>query len=43
MMNPDTRDFSEDEIRRRKDASVRRALNTPPTPTREFFRKTERA
>ena len=35
--------FSDDEIARRMEAGVRRALNTPPTPTRELVGKTERA
>jgi hypothetical protein len=36
-------DLSEDEIKRRMNAAVRRALATPPTPTKELVGKTERA
>jgi len=36
-------DLAEDEIARRMDAAVRRALNTPPTPTKQLIGKSERA
>jgi hypothetical protein len=35
--------LSEDEITRRMDAAVRRALSTPPTQTKELIGKSERA
>ncbi len=35
--------LSEGEIQRRMDEAVRRALNTPPTPTKELIGKTDRA
>jgi hypothetical protein len=35
--------LSDDEIERRMIAGVRRALNTPPKPTKEIVGKTERA
>jgi hypothetical protein len=36
-------DLSDEEIVRRRDAAIRRALNTPPKPTKELIGKTERA
>jgi len=36
-------DFDEAETARRMDAAIRRALNTPPTPTKELVGKGERA
>lgn len=36
-------DYGADEIRRRMDAAVRRALNTPPKPMKEIVGKSERA
>jgi len=35
--------LNDDEIARRMNAGVRRALNTPPSPTKELIGKTERA
>jgi hypothetical protein len=35
--------YSEEEIARRMDAAVRRALNTPPKPHKEMIGKTDRA
>jgi hypothetical protein len=32
-----------DETERRRDAAIRRALNTPPTPTKKLVGTTERA
>jgi hypothetical protein len=34
---------SEEEIARIRDEAIRRALNTPPKPTKELIGKTERA
>jgi hypothetical protein len=36
-------DLTDDEIRRRMEAGLRRALNTPPKPTKELVGKSERA
>jgi hypothetical protein len=36
-------DDSDDDIARRRDAAIRRALNTPHKPTKELVGKTERA
>jgi hypothetical protein len=36
-------EFSKEEIARRMVAAVRRALTTPPTPTKKLVGKTERA
>jgi len=36
-------DDSPDEIARRRDDAIRRALNTPPKPLKEFVGKSERA
>lgn len=33
----------DDEISRRRDAALRRALTTPPKPTKDMVGKTERA
>ncbi|GEM_PF-2085950 len=35
--------FSDAEIQRRMEAGIRRALNTPPKPTKELVGKTDRA
>jgi hypothetical protein len=35
-------DVTDDEIKRRMEAGLRRALNTPPTPTKELIGKSER-
>ena len=42
---PDEEDvpLSESEIAARMSAAIRRALNTPPTPTKDLIGKTERA
>lgn len=40
---PKEPEFSEEGIARRRDAAIRRALNTPHTPTKELIGKTERA
>jgi hypothetical protein len=37
------RNLSDDEIQRRMNDGIRRALKTPPSPTRELIGKTERA
>lgn len=34
--------LEEDEIARRRDAAIRRALNTPPRPTKELIGKGKR-
>lgn len=39
----DDKRFSEDEIAERMNAGIRRALNTPPSPTKHLIGKTERA
>lgn len=36
-------EFGEEEIALRMNNAVRRALNTPPSPTKELIGKTERA
>jgi len=36
-------ELSEDEIARRRDEAIRRALSTPPKPLKEFVGKSERA
>ena len=38
-----TDEFSNEEVVRRMNAAVRRALNTPPSPTKELVGKTKRA
>jgi hypothetical protein len=35
--------FSDKEIERRRDEAIRRALNTPPKPLREYVGKSKRA
>jgi len=43
-MNGDSSDqFDEKEIARRRDAAIRRALNTPPKPLKEYVGKSKRA
>jgi len=39
----ETDDLTPEEIARRRDAAIRRALNTPPKPTKELIGKTKRA
>jgi hypothetical protein len=36
-------ELSPEEIARRRDAAIRRALNTPHSPTKDLIGKTERA
>ncbi len=36
-------EYSEAEIARRRDEAIRRALNTPPKPLKEYVGKSERA
>lgn len=36
-------EFTEEEIARRRDAAIRRALKTPPKPLKELVGKSERA
>jgi hypothetical protein len=43
MIRVSDNELSEDEIAQRMDAGVRRALSTPPTPTKELVGKSERA
>jgi len=38
-----TDELSAEEIQRRMEAGIRRALNTPPKPTKELVGKTKRA
>ncbi len=35
--------YTEEEITKRRDDAIRRALNTPPKPLKEMVGKTERA
>jgi hypothetical protein len=35
--------FSDEEIKRRRDEAIRRALNTPPKPLKEYVGKSKRA
>lgn len=35
--------FTDEEIARRRDAAIRRAMNTPPKPLKEFVGKSDRA
>jgi hypothetical protein len=42
-MPKDQDELSREEIVRRRDAAIRRALNTPPKPHSEMVGKTERA
>jgi hypothetical protein len=39
----DDEEYSEEEIARRRDDAIRRALKTPPKPLKEFVGKSERA
>ena len=43
MADKPEQELSAEEIARRRDAAIKRALNTPPTPTKELIGKTERA
>ena len=43
MISKDRGEYSDEEIAKRRDAAIRRALNTPHRPTRELIGKTERA
>ena len=36
-------EYSDEEIARRRDDAIRRALSTPPKPLKEFVGKSERA
>jgi len=36
-------EFTEEEIARRRDDAIRRALNTPPKPLKSYIGKSERA
>jgi hypothetical protein len=38
-----TEQYTEEEIARRRDDAIRRALNTPPKPLKEFVGKNKRA
>jgi hypothetical protein len=43
-MSKETDDqFNDDETARRRDAAIRRALNTPPKPLKEIVGKSKRA
>jgi hypothetical protein len=37
------KEFTEEEIARRRDDAIRRALNTPPKPLKAYVGKSERA
>ena len=39
----DDETYSDEETARRRDNAIRRALNTPPKPLKEFVGKSERA
>jgi hypothetical protein len=41
--NKSEESYSDEEIARRRDAAIRRALSTPPKPLKEFVGKSERA
>ena len=43
VASKETAPLSEEDIQRRMDAGIRRALSTPPHPTKELVGKTERA
>lgn len=43
MANVKDEKYSDDEIARRRDEAIRRALNTPPRPLKELVGKSERA
>lgn len=43
MSNKPVEELTESEIAARRDAALRRALTTPPKPTKEMVGKTERA
>ena len=43
MITPSDDSLPEDEIAKRMNGAIRRALNTPPTPTKEIVGKSERA
>jgi len=43
MMKDGDTSYSDEEIVRRRDAAIRRALNTPHKPTKELVGKTDRA
>ncbi len=42
-MTSEDKELDADDIERRMNAGIRRALSTPPTPTKELVGKTERA
>jgi hypothetical protein len=43
MCMDEDHDYSEEEIAKRRDEAIRRAMNTPPKPLKEFVGKSERA
>jgi hypothetical protein len=43
MIDSSDAQYSEEEIAKRRDDAIRRALNTPPKPLKEFIGKSERA
>jgi hypothetical protein len=43
ITKPPNKQFSDEEIARRRDDAIRRALNTPPKPLKEYVGKSERA
>jgi hypothetical protein len=43
LIMPDHEEIPEDEVVRRRDEAIRRALNTPPKPLKEYVGKSERA
>jgi hypothetical protein len=42
-LGPNTQDFTDEQIARRRDDAIRRALNTPPKPLKEIVGKSKRA
>jgi hypothetical protein len=40
---PQGEEFSDEEIARRRDDAIRRAMNTPPKPLKAYVGKSERA
>jgi hypothetical protein len=39
----DDKNYSDEETAQRRDAAIRRALNTPPKPLKDYVGKSERA
>jgi hypothetical protein len=43
ITKPPSEQFSDEEIARRRDDAIHRAMNTPPKPLKEFVGKSKRA